>query len=170
MSPAVIEFCYGSSGKPSLGPCGSRHPLRFNLSHSEDTALYAVALGREVGVDIERIRTDVQTAELAGQFFSASERRALSSLAVADRTEAFFRCWTLKEAFIKAHGEGLSLPLEQFDVAFARGAPVAVIAIHGDTEDAARWSLREIPVEPRYVAAIAAAGNDWDLWCGEWSA
>ena len=167
-APAAIEFCYGPFGKPSLGPGGSRHRLRFNVSHAEDIALYAIALGREVGVDVERIRTGVPIDEPAGRFFSASERAVLASLPASDRTDAFFRCWTRKEAFIKAHGEGLSFPLDQFDVSFAPGESAAIIAIRRDPSEGARWSLHEIPAGPYHAAAIAVEGYLRRLWYGEW--
>src|SRR5688572_27234414 len=107
-----IEFTYNAFGKPAL----KKSPLRFNTSHSADLALFAFTLRNNIGVDLERIRPDFAAREIAGQFFSPDEIAALRALPPAAQIEAFFRCWTRKEAFIKAHGSGLSLPLHRFVV------------------------------------------------------
>ena len=101
--------------------------IRFNVSHSHGIALYAVTRGREVGIDLERIRSDLAVAEIAERFFSRREIAMLRTLPIEAQRQAFFRCWTRKEAYIKARGEGLSLPLDQFDVSLAPGEPAAVL-------------------------------------------
>jgi 4'-phosphopantetheinyl transferase len=102
--PARVRFRYGASGKPAVA-AGTE--LRFNISHSEDVALYAFALGREVGIDIERIRPDFGWERIAHRYYSAAEQELLRSLAPELRAAAFFQFWTRKEAYLKARGEGL---------------------------------------------------------------
>jgi 4'-phosphopantetheinyl transferase len=105
--------------------------LNFNLSHSAGLALYAFARDQEVGVDVERVRFDIEHEQIAERFFSPYERSVLRSLPAEEKAETFFACWTRKEAFIKAHGEGLSLPLDQFDVSLASGEPARLLAGRG---------------------------------------
>jgi 4'-phosphopantetheinyl transferase len=158
-----LRFLYASHGKPYLADESGGAWLRFNVSHAGELALYAVARGRELGVDIEEVRADVEHEEIAGQFFSAPEAAALRALAAGLRREAFFLCWTRKEAYIKGIGEGLSLPLDSFDVSLTPGEPAALLAVRGDAREAARWTLKDLDVGPGYHAALVAEGRDWDL-------
>lgn len=164
-APESLSFCYSAHGKPSL----AGNAIRFNMSHSHGIALYAVTRGREVGIDIERIRSNVEVEEVAERFFSQREVAKLRTLPAGVQREAFFNCWTRKEAYIKARGEGLSLPLDQFDVSLAPGEPVALLGTRPDPSEAARWSLRELPPTPGYVAALAVAGQGWRLTCWPWT-
>ena len=120
-----MSFCYGSHGKPALAGESDGNAIRFSVSHSHGVALYAVTRGREVGIDIERIRSNLAVAEIAERFFSRREIAMLRTLPTEAQRQAFFRCWTHKEAYIKARSEGLSLPLDQFDVWFVPGEPDA---------------------------------------------
>jgi len=168
MAPDRLQFHYSPLGKPAL-PAGSESKsIRFNVSHSGGVALYAVTRGRGIGVDIERIRPDFANEEIAGRFFSPREVAALNALPPQSRLDAFFACWTRKEAYIKARGEGLSLPLNCFDVSLAPGEPAALLAVHDDPGEAARWSIREPFPGPDYVAALAVEGRDWRLKCWQW--
>jgi 4'-phosphopantetheinyl transferase len=153
--PDSLRFCYTSHGKPALA--GEMESLCFNISHSADLALIAVARERAVGVDIERIRPDVADEQLARRFFSPPEVAALLALPREDRQQGFFSCWTRKEAYIKARGEGLSIPLDQFQVSLAPGEPPALLGVQGD--DPARWSLYDLRPGPGYVAALAVEGH-----------
>jgi len=162
--PESLSFSYSAHGKPFL----AGDTIRFNMSHSHGIALYAVTRGREVGIDIERIRVDVEVAEIAERFFSCRGAAMLRALSAEVQREAFFNCWTRKEAYIKARGEGLSLPLDQFDVALAPGEPAALLDTRPDASEAARWSLRELPPTPNYVAALAVAGHGWRFTCWQW--
>jgi 4'-phosphopantetheinyl transferase len=139
--------------------------LRFNLSHSQDLALYAVTSNREVGVDLEYIQRDFDTRQIAERFFSTREIAALHALPANLQTESFFRCWTRKEAYVKARGEGLSLPLEQFDVSLSPDDPAALLNVAGNPAEVSRWSLRELTPAPGYMAAIAVEGKDLSLSC-----
>jgi 4'-phosphopantetheinyl transferase len=166
--PECLSFFYGSWGKPVLAGETDRDAIRFNVSHSHGLALYAVARGREVGIDLERVRPNLAVAEIATRFFSRREVAMLRTLPVEAQRQAFFRCWTRKEAYIKARGEGLSLPLDQFDVSLAPGEPAAILGSRPDSSEASRWSLRELAPAPGYVAALAAEGRGWNLACWQW--
>ena len=166
--PECLSFCYSSHGKPALAGESGGNAIRFNVSHSHGIALYAVTRGREVGVDIERIRFDLAVAEIAERFFSRREVAMLRALPAEVQRQAFFRCWTHKEAYIKALGEGLSLPLNQFDLLLAPGEPGAVLDTRRDPSEASRWSLQELSPAPGYAAALAAEGQGWRLACWQW--
>jgi 4'-phosphopantetheinyl transferase len=161
--PERVRFDYNAYGKPELLDAEERERLRFNLSHAGSVALYAVASEREVGVDVETLRDDFACAEVAARFFSRREVEALTALPEHAHTRGFYNCWTRKEAYIKARGMGLSLPLDCFDVSLAPGEPAALLATRGTEPEAALWSLREIELETGYVAALAVEGGGWRL-------
>jgi len=166
LRPEEVRFAYSNYGKPRLA---HESNLRFNLTHSHGLALLAVTRGREIGVDVERLREMERDGELlAERFFSPREAAALRSLPARLRREAFFRCWTSKEAYIKAHGMGLSLPLDQFDVSLHPDEPAALLATQHDPPEAQRWSLRNLSPGEGYVATVAVEGHVWRLWCGDW--
>jgi 4'-phosphopantetheinyl transferase len=167
-APEGLSFCYSSHGKPALAGKSGGDAIRFNVSHSHGIALYAVTCGREVGVDLERIRFNLAVAEIAERFFSRREVAMLRTLSTEAQREAFFRCWTRKEACLKARGEGLSLPLDQVDVSLAPGEPDAVSGTQPDPSEASRWSLQELTPAPGYVAALAVEGQGWRLACWQW--
>lgn len=170
VEPSQLRFCYNSHGKPALTREFDGEMIRFNLSHSHELALYAVTRGREVGVDLEHIRADLADGQIAEQFFSPREVAELCALPADMQTAAFFNCWTRKEAYVKARGEGLSLPLDQFDVSLAPGEPVALVSTAGDSSEAARWSLQALFPGPGYAAALAVEGHFWQLKCWQLSA
>lgn len=163
-----LLFCYNAYGKPALSNPPNDQRLRFNLSHSHGLSLYAVTRGREVGVDVERIEPDLVRTKVAEQFFSREEVKALRRLPRSLQPIGFFNCWTRKEAYIKARGEGLSLPLDQFDVSLVPGQPAALLYTHGDLEEASRWSLHDLAPGLGYAAAVAAEGHDWKIKCWQW--
>lgn len=168
-APESFSFCYSSHGKPALAEGSGGDAIRFNVSHSHGIALYAATRGREVGVDLEHMRSNLAVAEIAERFFSRQEAAMLRTLPPEAQREAFFRCWTLKEACLKARGEGLSLSLDQIDVSPARGEPGAVPGTQPDSSEASRWSLQELAPAPGYVAALAVEGHGWHLACWQWS-
>src|SRR5208283_4072463 len=131
-------------------------------------ALYAVTRGREIGIDLEFIRCDLEVEQIAERFFSRSEIATLRAVPTDLQKYAFFLCWTRKEAYIKARGEGLSLPLDQFDVSLIPGEPAELLGTRPDSDEALRWDLRELAVAPGYVGAVAAEGRGWSLSCSQW--
>jgi 4'-phosphopantetheinyl transferase len=152
-----LRFDYAHYGKPALPNVNA--DLRFSVSHSGDFAMLAVALGREVGVDLEAIRLDVETDTLAERFFSERERTTIRGLPLHERVRAFFRCWTCKEAFLKGQGLGLSRSLESFDVEVRPHYPARLLATRPDPVEAEQWSLHDIPTEENYAAAVAWEGE-----------
>jgi 4'-phosphopantetheinyl transferase len=167
-APECLSFCYSSYGKPTLAGASDGNAIRFNVSHSHGAALYAVTRGREVGIDLERIRYGLAVMEIAERFFSRREVATLRALPTEAQRQAFFHCWTRKEAYIKARGEGLSLPLDQFDVSLASGEPDALLGSQRDPSETSSWLLQELAYAPGYVAALAAEGRNWRLTCWQW--
>lgn len=158
--PRELEFSYSSHGKPSLISRAGRDYLRFNLSHSGHLALVGLARGRDIGIDIERVREDFAGEEIAERFFSAREVACFRSMPEDLRASSFFDCWTRKEAYIKARGEGLSMPLDKFDVAFAPGEAPALLDTRIDPREVERWSLYAIEIDAGYRAAVVVEGRD----------
>jgi 4'-phosphopantetheinyl transferase len=169
IAPARVRFDYTRFGKPHLAAGLAPRLLQFNVSHSGEQLLIAVADGRALGVDVEQIRPDIGVDAIAGRFFSSNEQAALAGLAGCARIEAFFDCWTRKEAYIKAKGEGLSLPLDQFDVALMPGEAARLIETRPDPAEARRWRLASLDVADGYRAALAVEGDGWTLRCWDWS-
>jgi 4'-phosphopantetheinyl transferase len=161
--PQRLVFQYSEKGKPFLDTSSPETRVEFNVSHSGATALLVFARERDLGVDVEEIRENFDHKAIARRFFSEHEQRQLAELDPADRYEGFFRCWTRKEAYIKAKGIGLALPLRDFDVSVLRGDHEAMLATRPDGAEAPQWSLREVPVGSGYVAAVCVAGRGWVL-------
>lgn len=155
-APSELRFGYSEFGRPSLLASSSAHTLEFNVSHSGGIALLAFAVARKIGIDVEKVRRDFSTAEIAERFFSMGERAALRELRESQRHQAFFRCWTRKEAFIKALGEGLSHPLHEFDVSLSPTEPPTLLATRPDAGEVRRWLMWDIQVPVDYAAALVA--------------
>jgi 4'-phosphopantetheinyl transferase len=163
--PRGIELGYGEKGKPYL-PGGE---LRFNLSNSSELALVAVAAEIEVGVDLERLRPLPDALDIAERFFSLPERRVLAAVPEPGREEAFFRCWTRKEAYLKAVGDGLTVALDRFDVTLDAAGEARILALDGDPGRAARWTLVHLDPAPGYLGALAVPDpGPWRLSAGRW--
>jgi 4'-phosphopantetheinyl transferase len=155
VSPVELSFSYSSFGRPSITHPEVASAFDFNISHSGGVALMAFSMGRQIGIDVEQVRGNFGTVEIAERFFSVAERAALQQLPEEERQAAFFRCWTRKEAFIKALGEGLSHPLDQFDVSLGPDTPAALLATRPDATEVQRWELYDIRLPGDYVAALA---------------
>jgi 4'-phosphopantetheinyl transferase len=167
-TPNKIRFKCGEHGKPSLSNEFSSTNLKFNVSHSGGSALFAFSRGRELGVDIERIQPKSATEEIWKLHFSLAEIEMLRSLPGSIRVDAFFDCWTRKEAYIKAIGEGLSCPLDSFDVTVAPGDPARLIETRAHALAPSHWTMRSLDVGPDYKAALVVQGSDWKLQCWRW--
>ncbi len=161
--PGQLRFSYNAYGKPELESPANSRALRFNLAHSRGLALYAFTRRRQIGIDVEMIRPE--TEEIAARFFSPAEIAVLRALPRELKPAAFFNCWTRKEAFIKARGMGLSLPLDQFVVAFAPGESPALVSAANDPQAAEHWAIAALEPGDGYAAALAVEGRDWELKC-----
>ncbi len=160
--PARVRFGYGPRGKPFVDAAGG---LRFNVSHSAGLALVAFAWGREVGVDVERLRPVPEAEDIARQYFSRWEESELRRLPEGERAAAFFRCWTRKEAFVKATGDGLSRPLDAFDVTLAPGEPARLVRVAGEPEAARRFWMVDVSPGRGFAAALAIEGSPARVIC-----
>lgn len=153
---ASVRIEYGLHGKPRLADAGQSQRLTFNLTHSKDLALYAVSHGREVGIDVEYVRRDFDWRRIAARCFPPAEWLMLRRISSARRCEAFFRCWTHKEAILKASGRGLLQAWGEYPTIphLSSESPSPPDAV----SPAGRWSLRDINVPPGYVATLAVEG------------
>jgi 4'-phosphopantetheinyl transferase len=156
--PAGLRFEYGPRGKPELPDYPD---LAFNLSNSEDLALVGFCHGRELGVDVEFQREMTDMESISSRFFSRSEVEALKSLPPERKKEGFFNCWTRKEAYLKAVGEGLAAPLDSFDVTLRPGEPPRMLTLQGSAERAAPWFFHHLLPAPQFIGAIAIEGGTW---------
>ncbi len=166
--PSQIRFQYQAKGKPVLDKRSSEG-LQFNLSHSEGIALLALTRHREIGVDVEFVRLLSDAKKIAERFFSQRERADLGGVASKDQTAAFFNCWTRKEAYLKARGEGMSRELDQFSVSLVPGEPARLLSVQWDPKEVGRWSMLSLRPTPDYVAALVVEGRDWKPRYCQWS-
>nr|BBH94795.1 4'-phosphopantetheinyl transferase [Thermogemmatispora argillosa] len=161
--PQQLRLLTNPWGKPLLAPSstGPSLPITFNLSHAESLALYAFTLEQDIGVDLEYLRPlpEKELEQLAARYFSPAEYHTLCSLPREERLSSFFRCWTRKEAYVKARGQGLSLPLDAFEVSLAPGVPAKLLASREEPEAPERWSLLTIEPAPSYIGALAVKGH-----------
>ncbi len=161
MPPASIELAQTAHGKPYL--IGNQ--IYFNVSHSENLGLFAFCRETAVGVDVEKVRPMADLPQIAQRFFAPKESAVLFALPPEQQTAAFFRCWTRKEAFVKAVGEGLSYPLDAFEVTLTPDAQARFIHIHGDSMLAARWHLHHLQPASGYLGALALLGYVETVQC-----
>jgi 4'-phosphopantetheinyl transferase len=161
--PGGLRFRYGPQEKPALDAKKIPKSPRFNLSHSHGLAVFAFSLDREVGIDLELIRPDFATDEIAARYFSTSELAELRSLPEESRAEGFFLCWTRKEAYVKARGAGLHIPLNSFSVSLTPGQPERL-----ESSDTERWTVWSFQPAAGFVGTIIAEGSGWQLRQFDW--
>ncbi|HSU14482.1 4'-phosphopantetheinyl transferase family protein [Longimicrobium sp.] len=166
--PAALRYRLAEHGKPALDGPEAAGGLRFNVSNSGDGLLIALALGRELGVDLEAVLPVGDRDAVARRFFSVPENQVYDSIPDEARDLAFFTCWTRKEAYIKAIGEGLTMPLDRFDVTLRPGEPAHLLCTRGTPDEAARWTLRELDPGPGWLGALAVEGGGWSLRLFDW--
>ncbi|HEX2868122.1 MAG TPA: 4'-phosphopantetheinyl transferase superfamily protein [Ignavibacteriales bacterium] len=159
--PEEITLHFNKYGKPFLKKNGKE--LKFNVSHSKGMLLFAFSRGLELGIDIEFMRHDFAHMEIAGGFFSKNEVLMLSLLPEEMRTTAFYNCWTRKEAFIKAKGRGLSIPLDSFDVSVRPGDPPELLNIYGQAGESRKWKIFNLNTAHGYCASLAVRGNPREI-------
>ncbi len=169
INPDKLQFSYNSKGKPYLAETVKGKKLYFNMAHSYGLALYAVMFDRQIGVDLERIHGSVEFDLLANSILSEREKPTLLGYPPHEKLEMLFRYWTCKEAYVKARGEGLGLPLEQVDISLEPGVVASLSSVGDDNQEASRWSLRELNPASGYAAALVVEGLDYHLRCWHWS-
>ncbi|NOX37603.1 MAG: 4'-phosphopantetheinyl transferase superfamily protein [Calditrichaeota bacterium] len=163
--PQSLRFQYNQFGKPFLHPEQNPVNIQFNLSHSGDVILLGFVNDRPVGVDVERIDSRHSGLDIARRFFSPTEYQKLSRLSGEEQVESFFRCWTRKEAFIKAHGRGLSIPLNWFDVTLLPDEPPGILTLKEELGKREEWKLIHLQPEKAYMAAAAVQQPAVDVEC-----
>ena len=154
VEPESVKIAYGPRGKPALSRCFADAALNFNVSHCGDVAVYAFARGREIGIDVEALRELRDADDLAARFFSPRENEAYLALDPHDRPLGFFNCWTRKEAFVKALGDGLYFPLDSFDVSLTPGEPSKILRVEDRPGDECGWCMESFFPVPGFVAAV----------------
>ena len=157
VAPSRLTFAYGRFGKPELLPGANTETVEFNLSHAADLALLAITRGRRVGIDVERVDQSLDFQTIALRFFSEHEKAALDEMPDEARERGFYCCWTRKEAFLKALGDGLTYPLDSFDVSLD-WVP-RLLRVRNDTKLASKWMLYHLDPKPGYAAALAVEGR-----------
>ncbi len=167
ISPLEVQFAYGQWGKPEVVADLWDQPLHFNVTHSGGLALFAVTRLGKVGLDVEQIRRVSKSEHIVSRFFSPAEQAAIQALPEALREEAFFACWTRKEAFIKATGVGLRFPLASFDVSVSSQEPTRLLRVDGDQQAPDHWSIYSMTPAPGYIGALVVEGQPRQLAC--WS-
>lgn len=169
IDPGKLVFEYEAYGKPVPAAAQNVSGVHFNLSHADELAVCVVVRNRRAGIDIESTSRRMRDADkIARRFFSATESAAFLALPRQEKQQAFFRCWTRKEAFIKAIGEGLTHPLHLFDVAFLPDEPPALLRTRPDPAEAGKWTLLAFDPGEGYTAAAVIEGKDFDVRCYEW--
>lgn len=160
----AIQFGTGEHGKPALSvPAGPAEDFRFSLSHSGECALMAVARGREVGVDVEVRKANLDCLKLAERFFAPAEARAMATLDVDAQQRLFYRLWTAKEAYLKGRGVGLSFGLERFEILFEGESSGAHVRLRDSGTVDQAWRIQSLSLPDGLAGAVAVAGGDWDL-------
>ena len=160
IEPKELCFSYNSYNKPLLEGTFLGDYIRFNLSHSGDLILYAITLGREVGVDIEKISFNENADDIVDRFFSEEEKEDFRHLSHDLRQEAFFKCWTRKEAYIKARGKGMTIPLDGFSVSLLPDEEPALKYVKGNEDEVKRcWAIKDVIPGDGYVSAVATEGD-----------
>lgn len=163
--PTSFVFAQGGFGKPQIAAPGAAHSFHFNLAHSDSIAVYATAQ-HELGVDLERIRAVDEAEQIASRFFSPREERCLRTLPAEQRLEAFFNCWTRKEAYLKAIGSGLDDRLDEIEVSLAPGEATELFGVPGHSQE---WRLHSLIPAAGFVGALAIQPEDSRVNCWKWN-
>jgi 4'-phosphopantetheinyl transferase len=163
IKPEQLQFHQNAYGKPALVDEANPANLRFNLTHSHELALLAVASGREIGIDLEYVHSIPDNDQIAAHVFSEVEITAYKKLPDSQRLHGFLNGWTRKEAYIKAVGMGLSRSLGDFDVSLTPGEPARLLRVKDMPAETGRWSMKAFEPEPGYIAALVVEGQDWQF-------
>jgi len=169
MDPAHLAFTYESRGKPMVCLPDDTPPFQFNLSHSNGLALIGATRQAALGVDVEQVRFVPEADQIAAKFFSPQESAVLNAIPEEQKMEAFFNCWTRKEAYLKATGEGIADALPRIEVSLTPGQPARLSKINGNAFTASLWRLSGLAPAPGFVGALAIKADTRRLACWRWS-
>jgi 4'-phosphopantetheinyl transferase len=165
---SAVEFVYGPKGKPALAGSTTSAELQFNMAHSEDLALVAVARGASVGIDLERVRALEDAGDLVERFFSSRENAQFKSLPDGQKPLAFFNLWTRKEAWLKATGEGIAHQLSTVEVSFAPGTSAQLLSVPCGFAASSNWTMCDLIPGPGFAGAVVVAGSGAETECRLW--
>lgn len=166
MDPCLVELCDGNRGKPQLANAEIARGLQFNLTHSYELALYVVGRARQVGIDLEYLRSLPDIQQVVSHFFSKDEQECWASLSRNQQLEAFYRYWTSKEAYLKATGQGLAIPLDGQEACKFPRKYTGTSQVERHQCENGRWCLMTLMPAPGYIAALAVEGAGW--YCVFW--
>ncbi|NWJ47673.1 MAG: 4'-phosphopantetheinyl transferase superfamily protein [Chloroflexi bacterium] len=167
-NPTKIKLSTLAHGKPALSQTTYQKPVEFNISHSGELALLAFSTEMRLGIDLEQINIAIEYSSIARNFFSVSEIRLLEELPLSEKPKYFFRLWTIKEAYLKACGKGLTFPLDQVEIVPAPSQNMVYFTIKTPTPNLQYWKVCELKPDEGYCGALAVDGNDWALRCFKW--
>lgn len=160
IEPDQLKFACDAFGKPRLAGEVPLISVSFSVSHCDDLALFGFVRSHKIGVDLERVRTEIEVEDLAERYFSPNEFQRLCSLPADQRREAFYCGWTRKEAYLKGRGEGLSYGLDSVEVSLGPGEPAVILGASDDPDVSGHWTVQHLSPAPGYVGAVAVeAGN-----------
>jgi 4'-phosphopantetheinyl transferase len=162
VAPAELKFSEVARKKPCLENVNADSGLQFNLSHSHGYVLLAFTYHRQIGIDIEYMRPLPALEQIAAKTFSLQESKEIKKLKPEERIAAFYRCWTRKEAFVKALGEGLYYPLDRFSVSIFPEASNCLLQIDERPTETSHWTILNLKTDPGYAAALAVNGHNWE--------
>jgi 4'-phosphopantetheinyl transferase len=168
IKPEEIQFKYNPAGKPFLANEEADPEICFNLSHAGQLVLYAFSWRGQVGIDVECIRPMEEMDQVAEINFSRAEYARFKKVSPQDRLRAFYNCWTRKEAFIKAIGDGMSFPLQEFEVSLEPDVPAQLLTVHGSSEGANHWTMHDLKTRDGYAAALVVEGIDHSICHKQW--
>src|SRR5436190_13219236 len=169
IEPGRLQFVYDAFGKPRLAGELRATSVSFSVSHCDDLALFGFVRGHKIGVDLERISTDIEVEDLAKRYFSPNEFQRLCSLSADQRREAFYCGWTRKEAYLKGRGEGLSYGLDGVEVSLAPGEPAVILSAFDDPHVSQRWTLQHLSPAPGFIGAVAVETSDIRFLFFQWA-
>jgi 4'-phosphopantetheinyl transferase len=168
IEPDRVQFAYDAFGKPRLAGPVPLTFLNFSVSHCDDRGLLGFVRGHKIGVDLERVRTEIEVEDLAERYFSPNEFQRLCSLPADQRREAFYCAWTRKEAYLKGRGEGLSYGLDEVEVSLAPGEPAIILVASDDPDVSRRWTVQHLSPAPGYIGAVAVEAANIAFRCLRW--
>jgi 4'-phosphopantetheinyl transferase len=164
-----LRFCYGRNGKPRLADTFGNKIINFSTSRSEGLVIYGFTRNGELGVDVEYVRDIPEMDQIVKVIFSERETQVYRALPEHLKRDVLFTCWTRKEAFVKATGEGLSRPLDKFELTVDPVEPVRLLRINGDSRSACRWSIHDLKPASGFTGAVAVETRNLRLRCLQWT-